>query len=434
MRFGQLMRPVILLAHQVMIPLELHRRIEFSKRVAFLSVSFKKLIIVSIDRNIKANEVKLEFDQNLSVNVLRIPRQRLVATLQFTRLVKNLQPSLVICDSTSDALILLLSKILYNYPLVVFTIAFDADLFILSPRLQIFRNSRLRILLKGVWHLIDSFIFNLSDKIFCVSPVLIKYIENFIFSGNANKIRFIPNSYSYTKNIPEEFITKASQKITNILKQFDQKQFIISFVGNLTFNKKPQIALSTLKILLNKINNIILLIIGNGPLEQQLQNYSKKLLIDHRTFFLGELSQYETIAIISQSDVIINPSESEGFSSVISEAMAVGTPVVTYAQKSIIDLCKNQNSILIYENNPKKYAILIQKILRNPSFRERIKKLSSDLIEPYIYFTNEKRLATILEELTSITLNINSGHPITLIIKILLKWVNLFLKSMNREI
>lgn len=422
------MKPVLLLAHEITTPLEKHRRSEFSKRVIYLSKYFKNFILISTDKALKKTTVKLEFDEPNKIYIYRIPSNRIIATLQITRIIKNLRPRLVICDSTSDAPITLLSKILFNFPLAVFSIAFDTNLFLYSPKLQIFRNSKLGTLIKRLRHLIDFFVFNLSDKIIYKSPAMFTYINQFLIQKDSKKLKFIPNSYSYIKNIPQKFKIEIEQKLEAIFEQFDKKQVIITYAGILTYNKRPDIAISTLKDLLNEIDNAVLLIIGNGPMKGYLRNLGKKLEIDDRIFFLGELKQYETIAMLSESDVVINPSVSEGFSNVIAEAMTVGIPVVAYAQKSLKVLCREKGAVLIYSEDPKEYAIAIYNILTNSDLREKIIRDSLEIINPLVSFTVEKRFSNILEELIdSMKRSARKNSPL-MIIRLFFNWIKYFLK------
>ncbi len=421
------MNSILILAHEVKFPIERHRRLEFAERIKYLSQHFQPVHLVSTEKCIKKYQIKLQFDKRRNIYLYRVPKNEFIAALQCARIIKNLKPSAIICDSTSDARKAILSKFFYNFPMIVFTISFDTEMYLYSTRLRVFRNSYLKNFITWILHLGDIFIFNLSDGIICVSPALVKYINRFLLRNTNDKLRFIPNSYSYIKDIPENSLIKMQQKLDSILKTFEKKQHVLLYVGDFVYNKRPDIAISTLKILHSKFNDIILFLIGDGPMKQDLQNYAQKLGLSNKIFFLGKLPQYDTIAMISMADIVINPSISEGFSSVIAETMSLKIPVVAFAQQSVKKLCENRDIELIYNHNPHNYAKLIQKILKNPTYRKNFIKISLETIEPYVNYTTTKRLQSIYAQIAE-TMQKSKKVSLSQFFRLFLQWFRLLFR------
>lgn len=69
-------------------------------------------------------------------------------------------------------------------------------------------------------------------------------------------------------------------------------------------------------------------IVGDGPERVQLQNLSKKLGIDKKVKFWGQLTREETLRKLGECSVLIHPSLHESGGLVCLEAMAAGCPVV----------------------------------------------------------------------------------------------------------
>lgn len=92
------------------------------------------------------------------------------------------------------------------------------------------------------------------------------------------------------------------------------------------------------KTLLNsfaKVNQHIkskLIILGEGPLEEELIQYAESLKIKDRVFFIG--FQSNPYVYFKHADVFVLTSIHEGFSHVVAEALATGTPVVSTDCKS----------------------------------------------------------------------------------------------------
>ena len=72
--------------------------------------------------------------------------------------------------------------------------------------------------------------------------------------------------------------------------------------------------------------NIKLLILGTGPLEEQLRLVAKKYGLGGRVRFLGHVDIKEIPGYLTISDIFCRPSLSEGFGSSFIEAMAAGIP------------------------------------------------------------------------------------------------------------
>ncbi|MEO8877403.1 MAG: glycosyltransferase, partial [Polyangiaceae bacterium] len=73
--------------------------------------------------------------------------------------------------------------------------------------------------------------------------------------------------------------------------------------------------------------NAMLLVIGDGPERAKLEVFAKESHAN--AYFLGTLSRPETLAHIAAADALVHMSDAEGLSSVVREADALGTLVIT---------------------------------------------------------------------------------------------------------
>jgi len=70
-----------------------------------------------------------------------------------------------------------------------------------------------------------------------------------------------------------------------------------------------------------------LLIVGEGPLREQLEAEATSLGLGNRIRFLGFVNQSQLPAIYTSADLMVLPSEYEPFAMVVNEAMLCGCPV-----------------------------------------------------------------------------------------------------------
>ncbi len=106
----------------------------------------------------------------------------------------------------------------------------------------------------------------------------------------------------------------------------------VLFVGRLVYYKGCEILLEALA----KTKEIILTIVGEGPLKASLQKQTKRLHLENRVFFLGQMEDERLFQEYASCDVFVLPSvvKSEAFGLVQLEAMAFGKPVINTSLQS----------------------------------------------------------------------------------------------------
>lgn len=82
-----------------------------------------------------------------------------------------------------------------------------------------------------------------------------------------------------------------------------------------------------------------LVLIGDGPQRNQLEEQVKKLKISDRVDFLG--SRNDVDALLAQGSIFVLPSRCEGFPNALCEAMASPLPCITFDSVSASDIIDN---------------------------------------------------------------------------------------------
>lgn len=98
----------------------------------------------------------------------------------------------------------------------------------------------------------------------------------------------------------------------------------ILFVGHLTRVKGADRLPAIIRLVASEFRGAELLVIGQGELAHSIRRESKGL----RVVLLGELPHEQVAREMRQADVLVLPSRSEGWPTVVMEAHASGTPVV----------------------------------------------------------------------------------------------------------
>ena len=119
-------------------------------------------------------------------------------------------------------------------------------------------------------------------------------------------------------------------------------------------------------------NDIHLLILGSGIEESKVREISNKKKNVH---FLGYQNKEKTLEIISNSDLLIQPSRMEGgLSYTLLESMACGTPIIcTDAGGAKDTLSHMKNSFIINSNNSEELLSAITYLMDNSEKREELR-------------------------------------------------------------
>jgi len=101
---------------------------------------------------------------------------------------------------------------------------------------------------------------------------------------------------------------------------------IITYVSNLRPIKGHIYLLQAMRLVLREFENVSLLLIGDGPLRQELTQFCEEYGLSHRVKFLG--FRNDIMDLLSLTDIFVHPSLSEANSMAVMEAMANAKAVI----------------------------------------------------------------------------------------------------------
>ena len=136
------------------------------------------------------------------------------------------------------------------------------------------------------------------------------------FSGRKSKTIVVSNGINF--NI-FKFRKDKRIELRNQL-NISQKATVLLAVGRLVWEKNYINLLKSFNFCLSKNPKLQLIIIGDGPLKEELKSYAKKMNISNKIYFLGKKDN--TKYWYSVADIFISSSKREGFGLAVIEAMA----------------------------------------------------------------------------------------------------------------
>jgi glycosyltransferase involved in cell wall biosynthesis len=120
--------------------------------------------------------------------------------------------------------------------------------------------------------------------------------------------------------------------------------------------------------LASKFPSVEFLLVGDGPLRQELEKLAVQLGIGARVTFMGE--RYDIPAVLAATDISVLPSSSESLPNAVLESMAAGVPVVATDVGGTGELIRSgETGLLVPPNNEVKLAEAIESLLESPALR-----------------------------------------------------------------
>jgi len=146
---------------------------------------------------------------------------------------------------------------------------------------------------------------------------------------------------------------------------------VICFVGRLVPVKNLSVLLNAIKLVSSSYPEIVLLIMGDGPLGAGLRQQSEELGIKQNVRFMGY--RHDVLSIMQATEAFVLSSNMEGLPIVLLEALASKVPVVATAVGGIPEIIDDgRTGLLVPPRNPEQLAAAITQVLSDTnSARQR---------------------------------------------------------------
>lgn len=156
---------------------------------------------------------------------------------------------------------------------------------------------------------------------------------------------------------------------------------LIGTVGRLVPIKGQRYLIEAMAYLKDAIPNLILLFVGNGPLQQDLEMQAQDLKISDQVRFLG--LREDVPEILSILDLFVLPSINEGMGRALLEAMALAIPVVATDVGGTSDLViDGKTGLLVRPQDPRALASAMLNLLNNKTLAKQLAEQGKRWVVP----------------------------------------------------
>lgn len=233
--------------------------------------------------------------------------------------------------------------------------------------------------------------YNQFDQTVCVS----RYVyDDFLRILDFKK----PCRVLYNTVESEKILSDAREEVSELI---DNGKIRLVAVGTLKKSKGYIRLLQITKRLLNEHYPVHLYVLGTGPMQQEMEEYIYQNQLCNEITLLGyKINPYK---YVSKCDLLVCSSFAEGFSTAVTEAMIVGTPVCTVDVSGMKEILGEDNEYgIVTENNSEALYRGIKKLLDDPKLMAHYRHQAQ--IRGTFFSTKEtvKAVEQMLEELMEI--------------------------------
>jgi glycosyltransferase involved in cell wall biosynthesis len=122
-------------------------------------------------------------------------------------------------------------------------------------------------------------------------------------------------------------------------------------------------------------------IVGDGPLKDNLISYANKEGISENFTFLGSVPDHMLPIYYNCADVFVSPSLQEGQGITLLEAQATTKPVIAFDVSAISEVVKNKITGLLVQPDSYELANAISDLLSDESLREKMGNSGREFVE-----------------------------------------------------
>lgn len=233
---------------------------------------------------------------------------------------------------------------------------------------------------------------NKSDSVTTVGYAMAEELKAYGYYGNVDIIK---NGAMFGKVDDVEILKPPALKSYGL----ENEHNILLFVGHIVKFKNLQFTMDALKIISKTFPDFKMLFVGAGLDDNYFRNYAKKIGINDKVLFTGQITDKEMLhSLYSISDLFVFPSIFDTDGLVIVEAAVHKVPSITLKNTGASERITDNVSGFIEENDVNKFANRIIEILKDKKSLKEIGENAEKMI-PKSWETTAKEYLGIYHNL-----------------------------------
>jgi glycosyltransferase involved in cell wall biosynthesis len=144
------------------------------------------------------------------------------------------------------------------------------------------------------------------------------------------------------------------------------------YVGRIAREKNLLFLLHAFAEAARRREDLVLVMVGGGPLVQEIMEERERLGLEGRVFLPGYVREKRLIDYYRDADLFAFASKTETLGLVVIEAMAAGLPVVALGEMGVTEIVEEGESGVFAPEDPVCFAEAMLEVLEDGALRERL--------------------------------------------------------------
>lgn len=168
------------------------------------------------------------------------------------------------------------------------------------------------------------------------------------------------------------------------------------FVGRLKKAKLPDHAITTFKIIKEKIPDAKLWVVGEGYYRRELEK-----IADSSVKFFGAVEHEKKLELMSRAHAILVPGVREGWGLVVTEANAMGIPAIGYNIPGLRDAIRDCEVGLLCESKPEVMAEKAIELLQDETLLEKLSRNALEWSRNFSWDKSAEEFLKLIERIVN---------------------------------
>ena len=218
----------------------------------------------------------------------------------------------------------------------------------------------------GVYIWLEKFSEKITDKLIVVTTLDVKKGLD-VGIGKKDKYKLIRSAINLEAFNPKLYDKKVTRKRLGI----PADALVVGNVGRLSIQKNPMEWLRVASLLSEKMGNIYFLMVGDGPLRDEVEETIREFKLEEKVILTG--LRRDVPRLMSAMDIFLLTSKWEGLPRVLPQAMSMGIPVVATIADGTAEIIENGKTGFLCETGDiNRMAAVCLELLNDSKLRDEI--------------------------------------------------------------
>ena len=224
------------------------------------------------------------------------------------------------------------------------------------------------------------------------SPGMEKILRQLEVDSN---IEIVPNGVELTRFIQAESLSRAEYGFT-------ENDILLIYTGRLGPEKNLDFLLQAFAGVKHAIDNVKLLLVGGGPLKEELEELVKELQVEDAVQFTGLIPYEDMPGYLAMCDAFVTASVTEVHPLSVIEAMGTGLPVMGIHSPGVGDTVEDGKTGFISTEDIAGFTAKLTRLCIQTALREKMGLAAKEAVQKYDISRTTQMMLTYYKKLANI--------------------------------